>query len=97
MTEYAFSTTTVTTPRCFHCGKTGSVVVPTDAYAQWTAGHGPIQQFMAEMPEELREQLISGTHPECWDEMYPPDEAGPQCTSTDPNNHQGDTCPIHEG
>jgi hypothetical protein len=20
----------------------------------------------------------------------------PKCTSTDPNNHQGDTCPIHE-
>jgi hypothetical protein len=23
-------------------------------------------------------------------------EESPTCTSTDPNNHQGDTCPIHE-
>lgn len=97
MTEYAFPTKEVETPVCFHCRKTGTVTVSAEAYESWREGLGPIQQFMPEMPMELREQLISGTHPECWDEMYPPDEAGPQCTSDDPNNHQGDTCPIHEG
>jgi hypothetical protein len=25
-----------------------------------------------------------------------PDEPDSRCTSDDPNNHQGDTCPVHE-
>ena len=70
MNEYAFPTTTITTSTCFVCGKKGEVVVSVDAYNAWTSGDGPIQQFMPEMPAELREQLISGTHPACWDVVW---------------------------
>jgi len=70
VTEYAFPTIEVETPRCFHCGKTGTVTVVAEAYASWKAKRGPIQQFMPEMHEDLREQLISGTHAKCWDEMF---------------------------
>jgi hypothetical protein len=71
---YAFPVKDVETPQCFHCGKTGTVTVSAEAYASWREGLGPIQQFMGEMPMELREQLISGTHPECWMELFGTDE-----------------------
>jgi hypothetical protein len=74
MTEYAFPTTKAPTQTCFHCRKKGFVTVSTEAYEKWQAGLGPIQAFMPELHESLREQLISGTHPECWNALFPPDE-----------------------
>ena len=73
-TEYAFPTMEVETPRCFHCGQTGTITISCEAYTKWQTGAGPIQQFMPEMPLDQREQLISGTHPVCWNELFPPDE-----------------------
>ena len=32
------------------------------------------QQAFPELPTEIREQLISGTHPKCWDEMFSDEE-----------------------
>lgn len=29
------------------------------------------QEAFPNMSIELREQIISGTHPKCWDEMFP--------------------------
>jgi len=29
------------------------------------------QDSFPDMPVEIREQIISGTHPDCWKEMFP--------------------------
>ena len=58
------------TPRCFHCGKTGYLELPTEgvrAYANGTLA----QNAFPDLDRELREQIISGTHPECWKAMFP--------------------------
>lgn len=59
----------VDTPECFHCGRPGIVFVNVDGYVAWMKGK-LIQEAFPEMPAERREQLLSGIHPECFDEMY---------------------------
>lgn len=70
MSEFAFPTTVVHTPRCMRCGKSSAVHVPSDAYRRWVVDREPIQVAMPEMDLDTREMLISGTHPECWDAMF---------------------------
>jgi hypothetical protein len=63
------STVTVPTRPCFHCGKGGEVEVLAEDLARYHAG-ALIQVAFPEMHRALREQLISGTHPECWDQLF---------------------------
>jgi hypothetical protein len=60
---------TVETKRCQHCGDTGVLAVSKDGLALRQAG-AYVQDAFPELSAPLREQLISGTHPECWDEMF---------------------------
>jgi len=59
----------VLTKTCLCCSKTGEVDVPEEGYAKWKAG-AFIQNAMPEVPAPLREQLITGTHPACWEAMF---------------------------
>lgn len=59
----------VNTKTCFNCGKQGSVVVSGEGYLKWTAG-AFVQEAFPELDKEMREQLISGTHPTCWVAMF---------------------------
>lgn len=69
MTAYLY----VKTARCFHCGQEGVVSVPQEGYDLWKAGiHA--QNALPFTPAEVREQLMTGTHPECWTEMFPEEE-----------------------
>lgn len=61
--------TTVLTPPCMCCGERGTVVVPTDAHNRWRAGE-LAQVAFPDLTADVREQLISGTHPACWDAMF---------------------------
>lgn len=61
---------TVHTPTCFVCGKRGIVNVSADAFLAWQSGNGPIQEFFPNESLDVREQMISGTHPVCWSEIY---------------------------
>lgn len=63
-------TVEVPTRRCIHCGKTGTVTVPKAELEAATKLDGPIQQRFPNLTTEQREQIISGTHPACWDEMF---------------------------
>jgi hypothetical protein len=60
---------TVETKKCFHCGETGELRVSSEGLSLRNAG-AYIQDAFPELSAPLREQMISGTHPECWDEMF---------------------------
>lgn len=58
------------TKPCIHCGETGTVAVKFDQLLKYAEG-ALIQDAFPNMPIQEREQIISGTHPKCWEEMYP--------------------------
>jgi len=64
---------TVNTGPCVHCGKSGTITLPRAAYERITAGEH-MQRAWPQGTAGEREQLINGTHPACFDEMFPPDE-----------------------
>lgn len=64
--------TRVETRRCGMCGYRGEVEVPNSGLARWTSGT-LIQDAFPDLSAPLREQLISGTHPECWEAMFADD------------------------
>jgi len=59
----------VETPKCFHCGENGLVEVPMKGFLIRQLG-GLIQDAYPDLPAPIREQMVSGTHPQCWDELY---------------------------
>ena len=61
---------TVTTRPCEFCGKPGEVPVPEDGFFAWADDMVLIQDAMPTVPRGLREQLISGTCPDCWQEYF---------------------------
>ena len=58
----------VETSNCIHCGNTGAVEVPAQGLFFYNQGK-LIQDCFPEMAIDLREQLITGTHPKCFEEM----------------------------
>lgn len=56
------------TPRCGMCGEEGVVVVPYVGFLEWHFGK-LIQDALPDLDLPTREQMISGLHPKCWNEM----------------------------
>jgi hypothetical protein len=67
--EASSGTVSVNTPKCIHCGLTGTVEVSSAGHELWRAGT-PIQDAFTELPLGQREQLKSGIHEECWAQMF---------------------------
>lgn len=64
----------VFTDPCMLCGHTGIVKnVPKAGYALWEAGEF-IQVALPMLSADDREQLMTGTHPACWDAMMPAED-----------------------
>lgn len=61
--------TVVVTPTCTFCDKEGTIALTSDQHDRYKQG-GPIHEALPEMPRVEREQLISGTHPDCWTEAF---------------------------
>jgi len=59
----------VKTPSCRVCGHSDFVAVRESDLERYNAG-ALAQEAFPEMPIERREQLISGTHPECWKKLF---------------------------
>jgi hypothetical protein len=57
------------TKRCGHCGKGGVLSIKEEQLFKWLSGT-PIQEAFPELSIPLREQIISGIHPECWEKMF---------------------------
>lgn len=62
MTVYA-------TRRCPVCFKTGTIMVNEDELFSYLRGNYVRDAFKS-LTVPLREQIISGVHPECWQEMF---------------------------
>lgn len=61
--------TVYSTRKCHRCGKGGILSVDEDQLFEWLSG-SPIQVAFNTLPAELREQLLSGIHPECWASIF---------------------------
>jgi hypothetical protein len=59
----------VPTPTCFVCGNGGEVALTFDQFER-LQGDGLMQDKLSEVSLDVREQLISGTHPACWDSIF---------------------------
>lgn len=62
MTVYA-------TRRCPVCHKTGTIMVNEDELFSYLRGNYVRDAFKS-LSVPLREQIISGVHPECWESMF---------------------------
>ena len=65
------TTALIETRRCPHCGEHGYLELPVEGIAKREAG-AFVQDAFPDLPRDLREQIISGTHPKCWEEMFAP-------------------------
>lgn len=63
------TTYVVQTDPCFICGEAGQVEVPMQGFLIRQLG-GLIQEAYPDMDRALREQLVSGIHPKCWQDTY---------------------------
>ena len=70
-------TVTITTRACYHCGEHGELTMPREeglrGIEAYNAGEYAQDAFPFLSAEE-REQIISGTHPKCWAEMFGHDD-----------------------
>lgn len=60
-------------PKCHLCGETETVEV-TDQEFTALQNTRFIQDALPNRDVDFRELLISGTHPECWNAMFPPED-----------------------
>lgn len=67
------STYIVETPTCGICKQTGAVEVPAAGFFKWNFGM-LIQDALPDLDKALREQMMTGTHPSCWEIMTQDEE-----------------------
>jgi len=60
----------IRTSPCIVCGQASMVPVMRSDFERWQGGE-LVQRAFPEMPPAQREVLVTGTHPECWDSIYP--------------------------
>lgn len=63
----------IQTSKCMGCGKGGEIDVPEDGYVRWKNGEF-IQNALPMLTANQREQLMTGMHGECFDDMFPEEE-----------------------
>jgi hypothetical protein len=59
---------------CFHCGDESWFRITEKEYKAWVTNDGYIQDVFPHMSNEDREVMISGTHPDCWNAMFPEED-----------------------
>ena len=61
---------------CVHCHQSTDIIIPKDEIMRWQNGE-LAQNVWPDMSPDAVELIISGTHPQCWDEVFggDPDEA----------------------
>ena len=63
----------VKTKPCMVCDKYEVWSLNREAVTRWQEGEN-IQSVFPDMKAEDREVLITGTHPACWDKLFPVEE-----------------------
>lgn len=56
---------------CMHCGEESHFTLTYDEYVRLIVNNEYIQDVFPHLSKEDREVMISGTHPKCWNEMFP--------------------------
>lgn len=64
---------TIKTKACMVCQKSSLLQLDYDAVQKFEAG-AFVQDAFPDMSPADREMLITGTHPDCWDKIFPEDE-----------------------
>lgn len=59
----------ILTKKCPYCGCQSEIDVDQIQYQNWENGM-LAQMAFPTMDKEIREVLISGTHPDCWNELF---------------------------
>lgn len=59
----------VITPQCFYCKATGTIKVSSEGYLKRLSG-AAIQDAYPDLTAGEREQMMTGTHPDCWNEAF---------------------------
>lgn len=65
---------TIYTLPCPLCGKASSIEVEEEAFRNWNQRGMHIQNAFPKWSDDERELLITGTHPNCWDILFPDEE-----------------------
>jgi len=62
---------TVPTNRCFMCGEEGTVEVIRKDWHEymWDNPRKTVQEYFPYLDASMREQIISGSHPKCFDTL----------------------------
>jgi hypothetical protein len=61
------------TKRCYHCGEEGALTMPREEGLRGIEAYKNgefAQDAFPFLSADEREQIISGTHPKCWAEMF---------------------------
>ena len=69
----AHAPTSILCPKCSVCGNQSILDVVHEDYDKWAAG-AFVQDAFPYLSADQRELLITGTHPECWDQLFGSDE-----------------------
>ncbi len=57
------------TPACIVCEKSSTVELEKAKFERWVAGEHVQNVWPKKTPDE-RERLITGIHPDCWNEIF---------------------------
>lgn len=67
------NTVKVETPVCMVCKQSSVVGLTVEEYDAWSAG-AYAQDALPNRSADFREQLITGTHSKCWDDIFGGDD-----------------------
>lgn len=67
-------TTSILCPACPVCGSMSILEVNAADYDKWLTKRLYIQDAFPYLSADQRELLLTGTHPECWDNLFGSDE-----------------------
>ena len=59
---------------CIHCRQENRIYVEPKDYLDWFNKDRYVQDIWTTLSQQDREIIISGTHPECWNEMFPDED-----------------------
>ena len=59
---------------CIHCNDEVFFLMTQDQYDRWAKNLEYAQDVFPDTAPDIREWMISGTHPKCWDEMFPEED-----------------------
>lgn len=59
---------------CIHCEDETFFMMTKEQYNKWQIRGMFVQDVFPHLSSEIREWMISGTHPHCWNEIFPEED-----------------------